>query len=390
MTREPSLIGGVLLLSGCSIGAAMLGLPVLSSFTGFAPSVAMFFFAWAFMLTGAFLLLEVNLWFEEEVGLISMAGDTLGWVGKALTWGLFGFLFYAIMVAYADGSGNLLADFFGCPWWVGSGSVVLLTGLLIVFGTGVVDQVNRFCMLGLIGTYIVLVIAATPHIELDYLREVNWRFAPVVVPAMIISFGYHNLIPTLKTYYQGDYDRLWWALVWGSLIPLAIYLLWEAVILGLAPGSNYREAFGRSDLAAVALRGAVGGGWIVELSQYFSFFAIITSFLAVALSFYDFLADGLHMHKVGVRREVLALLTVGPPFLMAALYPGLFFQALDYAGVFGAVILFGILPACMVWVGRRRYQGPRFIPGGRAVLLLYLLVATGVIGAKVLKLGAGL
>lgn len=112
----------------------------------------------------------------------------------------------------------------------------------------------------------------------------------------------------------------------------------------------------------------------------FAFFAIVTSFLSVALSFIDFLADGLNIKKTPKGKVVLVLLVLGPPFLCAFLYPTIFLIALNTAGGFGAVILFGILPALMVWKGRytQKLGHPELVPGGKPLLILIIAFAAWV------------
>src|ERR1700722_9255778 len=107
MNDKPgSLIGGMLLIGGSCIGAGMLGLPILTGLAGFFPSLVMFFAAWAFMTLTGLLLVEVNGWFSERVNLVTMFGYSLGRIGKALSWILYLFLFYALLVAYVSGSGG--------------------------------------------------------------------------------------------------------------------------------------------------------------------------------------------------------------------------------------------------------------------------------------------
>lgn len=385
-----SLFGGILLISGCCIGAGMLGLPVLSSIAGFKPSIAMLLLSWAFMLSTGLLLLEVNLWFTEEVSIISMAGRTLGWVGKAIGWIGFLFLFYAIMVAYISGSGELFSGFvktltnYHLAPWIGSLVLTLLFTLFLYLGTRAVDHFNRFMMAGLVVSYLLLVGLGLPHIDLSRLNHEAWPSAFLMLPTMIISFGYHNLIPSLKTYFDGDVKKLRLAVIIGSAIPLLIYLLWELLILGLIPlegTGGLREALGEGNLPTQLLEGAIGSSWVVTLAHYFSFFAIVTSFLGVGLSFVDFLADGLQVKKTAKGKLFLCTVVTLPPFLFAMTYPKIFLMALSYAGAFGAVVLFGILPAAMVWSGRY-FKGLRIspqLPGGKASLLLVILFAISVI-----------
>ncbi len=395
--QRGSVVGSALLVAGCCIGAAMLGLPVLTALAGFGPSFAMFVLAWLFMTTTGLLLLEVNIRYGDRAGIVTMAERTLGTVGKALSWGLFLFLFYSIMVAYVVGSGSLIAtmgkEVLGVSLipWQGSLLCVILFAILIYSGTGGVDYFNRLLMIGLVVSYLGLVYMGFDHVESDHLRHVDWSQAFFVIPPMVISFGFHNLVPSI-TYYLGTErpNRLKWAIYLGSGLPLVIYLTWEYIILGIIPvegESGFRQALQQGNMATEALRQAVGSAWVVTLAEYFGFFAIVTSLLSVALSFVDFLADGLNIPRDHRGRALLCLLTLVPPYLVGVIHPAVFLGALNYAGAFGAVILFGIIPALMVWKGRYNlgWTSERLVPGGKVTLAIVIAFATGVVVMQLLR-----
>ncbi len=388
--KKGSLLGGVLLVAGCCIGAGMLGLPVLSAQAGFNPSVVMFVLCWLFMLCTGLLLLEVNLWFGDEISIITMAERTLGWMGKAVSWFVFLFLFYSLMVAYVAASGSLVTDFIvqlsGCVLYPGIGSLLfcLLFGTLIYLGIGAVDWFNRILMMGLIAAYVCLVVMGMPHVDASLLKHQDWGAATLVLPAVIVSFGFHNLVPSLTTYFNSNAKLLVKAIIFGSAVPLVIYLAWEWLILGLVPLSEFKEALDHGEIATEALGDAVGVSWILDIAQAFAFFAIVTSFLSVAVSFVDFLADGLSIKKTPVGKIVLSGLVLGPPLLCSLLYPSIFLIALNYAGGFGAVILFGILPALMVWKGRytKKLGLPQIVPGGKPLLIAVILFSIWIIALQ--------
>lgn len=396
VTETGRLFGAILLITGCCIGAGMLGLPVISSVAGFKPSLLMFFLGWLFMTTTALLLLEVNLWFSDEVSIISMADRTLGIAGKVVGWVCFVFLFYALGVAYIAGSGELISAFvkdmtgLSVPQWMGSLVVGLLFGAFVYLGTRAVDFFNRFLMAGLVLSYLLLVILGLPHVEIDNLKYQNWSAAALVLPVMIISFGFHNLIPTLTTYLSGNVRKLRSAILCGSCLALLVYLIWEWLILGLVPNSQegFIEIVDEGSMATEVLKKAVGALWVADIAEYFAFFAILTSFLGNSLSFVDFLSDGLKIKKEGLGKCWLCLLVIVPPFLLALVYPRIFLVALNYAGAFGAMILFGILPALMVWMGRyRKGLGQKhLVPGGKIVLLLLIAFALWVIFMQLMNL----
>lgn len=385
--RKGSLLGGILLVAGCCVGAGMLGLPVLSAQAGFQPSLVMFFICWLFMLCTGLLLLEVNLWFGGDISIITMAKRTLGPTGQIVSWLVFLFLFYSLMVAYVAASGSLITDFIGEAtgnyWHHGVGGFLfcLLFGALLYLGTGAVDWFNRLLMLGLIISYVSLVGVGASHVKPELLQHRDWSAVTTVIPAVIISFGFHNLIPSLTTYFDSNVKSLKWAIILGSMIPLFIYLLWQWIILGIVPLQEFKEALDQGEIATEALKNTVGVSWVVDVAQAFAFFAIVTSFLSVSLSFVDFLADGLNIKKTPKGKVILALLVLGPPFLCALLYPTIFLVALNTAGGFGAVILFGILPALMVWKGRytQKLGLPQIVPGGKLLLIAIMAFSAWVI-----------
>ncbi len=379
-SHQGSMIGGILLVAGCCIGAGMLGLPILSAKGGFYPSLLIFFLGWLFMLCTGLLLLEVNLWYGKEVSLITMTKKTLGPVGQGLCWFMFLFLFYSLMVAYLAASGSLVHDFIqqmsGISWHPGIGGLFfcLLFSLLLYMGTQAVDWFNRFLMGGLILSYVVLVFVGSPHVHPELLERRDWSASTAMIPVVILSFGFHNLIPSLTTYFRGNVSLLRWTFILGSFLPLLIYILWQALILGIIPLQDFQEALDQGEIATEALKNVVGVSWVLDVAQAFAFFAIMTSFLSVALSFIDFLADGLKIKKTPKGKIGLAALVLGPPFLCALFYPTIFLMALNAAGGIGAVVLFAILPVLMVWRGRydQLKKGPQLVPGGRITLLAVL------------------
>lgn len=325
------------------------------------------------------LLLEANLWFGQGINLMTLTNKTLGKKAEILVALLFSFLFYCLMVAYLGGGGALISEgvehlfSLHIDPYLGSLALVAVFGVVIFCGTHQVDILNRFLMAGLGMSYAGLIIAGTPCCTIANLKQATWGSAIFALPAMIISFGYHNLIPSLTDYLEANERHLKIAILAGSAIALGIYLLWEGIVLGiLPPSSDLQGAIDSGAMITTLLHEAVGNSYVVELMRTFAFFALVTSFLAVALSFVDFLSDGLKVKKTVKGSLLLISLVLLPPLVFAYIYPSIFLKALNYAGAFGAVILFGIIPILMVWKGRYskgRMERP-LVPGGKFTLLL--------------------
>jgi len=381
MNKPGSIFGGVLLIAGSCIGAGMLGLPIITGISGFFPSLLMFFCAWVFMTLTGLILVEVNGWFPHQVNMITMIEKSLGKGGKVLCWITYLFLFYALLVAYISGSGNLFSTFvsgaFGAhiPSWMGSLFFVLLFGVVIYFGTRKVDLWNRVLMIGKILFFLSLILIGVKYIKPKLLLHTDTSKALFSLPILITSFGFHNMIPSLTAYMNRDLKRVRITIIAGSLSAFLIYFIWEIIVLGIVPiggSSGLLESFKMDREGSQALSMVVKSPWISLFAEGLAFFAILTSFLAQSLSLVHFLADGFKVSKEKKESVWLCILALAPPLLLSLIYPQLFFKALNFAGGICAVILFGILPVIMVWIGRYRKQqfSPYEMPGGKTALSL--------------------
>ncbi len=386
--------GGILLVSGTTIGAAMLALPIVTGFAGFFPALLLLIFFWIYMTFTAFLMLEVNLWMGKQTNLITMAKKTLGTAGQVGSWIIYLFLLYTLTTAYMAGSGPIFLDLiksltgFEIPLWIGPFPLLIIFGYFVYQGAHFVDYANRFLMSGLALTFVLLLLFITPHISFDFLERRDW--SPLVATVSIIStsFGFHIIIPTLTDYLERDICKIRKAILIGSLIPLIVYIIWEAMTLGVVPllgehglAEGYVEGMDGATLISLYL----GKNEISKIAAFFSLFAIVTSFLGVSLSLRDFLADGLKIRKDAQGRLTLYLLTFAPPLIFSLLDPRAFLNALEYAGAFGVVTLLGVLPVLMVWRGRYSQHRPSqfTVPGGKPALCMALIISLGVIALEV-------
>lgn len=384
-----------MLVTGCCIGAGMIGLPILSAVTGFLPSVLAMVFCYLFTTVTGLLLVEATLWFDGRVNLPSIVEFALGRIGKVITIILFLFLFYCLFVAYLDGGGNLFAEMLGyalhttVPHYVGVLSCMLFIATISYAGAKSADNVNRLLLAGLVISYFTLVTIAMPHVKPENLHHTDWSAVFGVVPILLLCFGYQNLVPSLSYYLQKNAKAIRFAIVIGNLIPFFIYFIWIYVILGMLP-ANHANTGDEVTMVSGLLTAATTSLSVIFFIKSFSLFAMLTSFLPSAISFIDFLKDGLSklMHQK-VRNDFLVLLLVFmPPTACALIYPKIFLHALSFAGGFIDVLLFGVLPALVILVGRsiRKSQDGYQVMGGAVTPILILLISAIVLFFKVSNL----
>lgn len=374
------------LVAGTCVGGGMLALPVATGVSGFIPSIAIMLVCWVAMTITALLLVEVSLWMREGAHLITMTSHILKTPGKLVSWCLYLFICYASLVAYTAGGGVQVAtafkDYFGLAISKDIGAVIfiLVFGCVIYFGSRVVGRVNAVLFTAMVAAYFALVGMGIPEVDGTLLRHREWSGSLYAVPLLLTSFSFQTMVPSLTPYLDRNPNALRIAIIGGTTIALIIYAVWQCLILGIVPveGTNgLAEALARGEPATQFLREHVQGKWISAVAEYFAFFAIITSFLGMALGLFDFLSDGLGIKKSGGGKLLLGLLIVIPTVIFATQYERVFLVAIETSGGYGDSILNGIIPVLMVWIGRYSLgldKGASYrFPGGR-VLLFFVSV----------------
>lgn len=403
VVRKGSLLSAMFLVAGTCIGGGMLALPVATGLSGFMPSILIMIICWLAMTTTALLLLEVSMWMEEGVHLISMTSRILGTPGKMVSWCLYLFICYASLVAYTAGGGVQVAsgvrDYFGIfiTKEIGSVIFILVFGAVIYLGSRIVGRVNAVLFIAMICAYLGLIGIGLPETKLALLKHRQWSGSLMSIPLLLTAFSFQTMVPSLTPYLKRNAKALRTAVIGGTITAFVIYGIWQWLILGIVPveGSNgLSEALIRGEPATQFLREHVKSRWVCVIAEYFAFFAIVTSFLGIALGLFDFLSDGLKIKKAGNGKILLGLLIVVPTIIFATQYERVFLVALETSGGFGDTILNGLIPVLMVWLGRyylKMGNGSSFtVPGGKPLLsavfvfflcalILEILVQTGVV-----------
>ena len=414
---DGSILGASLLYAGTAIGAGAIALPAETIGAGFLPSTFGLVLCWIFTFVTSMMTLEAS-WLaasSEKVnvntavdndggssggGFLSISKMSLGVPGEIITALLFWFLLTAIIVAYTAEGGQLVSQFIQeviAPFKedenvvispaIGSFFFASFFATLANFGTASVDAINRIFVTGLIVTFLSLVWECLPLVQVsNLLSHSDWsKLYPPVISIGILSLGAQNVVPTLLQYLKNDPKKTRQAIFIGSLVPLILYLVWEAIFLGVVDISNMD---GSNDADAMsALLGQVGGDGdstvVSDLIEGFSFCAIGSSMAGASVSLVDFFQDGItifsnshddlskeggHIPRKDNLRIVATALALGPPVILAYAFPNIFLVALEEAGLLGGVSLYGILPAISIIALKYHFSSDK-IAGGQTDIM---------------------
>ncbi|MCH9611719.1 MAG: Tyrosine-specific transport protein [Chlamydiia bacterium] len=392
-----SLLGAIGLIAGTCVGGGMLALPLDTANIGFYPSLLVLFISWIFMMLTGLLLVEANLWFKDGAHFDTMARKLLGRPGEVVSIVVFLFMGYASLVAYNIAGGALIHKlfeklgylFFTAP--VSSCLFAILFGSILFLGTRVLGAINTILFFAMIAAYVALIGMGVGQVSDLLLSVGKWTGLGFTLPLILASFSFQMIVPSLTPYLKYNRRQLNIAVVIGSFIPFLVYALWLWVMLGTVPAEGPHglvETMQSGLPATYALQYFVKNPGVVLVAQYFAFFALVTSYLGISLSTFDFLSDLLKMKEKGYRVLVLVLCVLVPTLVFTLQYPTLFLEALEISGGFGDAIISGMLPVLMVASGRYYYKksdkGRVF--GGVVLLGALFLFALYVFCIQVIKL----
>lgn len=378
------LLGSTLLIAGTTIGAAMLALPIDTGAMGFFPAAALFIVIWLGLMATAFYFMEVALHAPKDSNMITMAGETLGPIGKSMCALVYALLLYALVGSYLSGGASALhvafIDITGVeiPLALAAIFFCLFFGFFIYLGTGSVDRINQVLFYGLIISFILMIGLAFPKIEGSKLLVARPSQVWSGIAIAVTSFGFHIVIPTLRDYLGRDVALMRRALWIGGSLPLFFYLIWNATFLGILPSHVLQQALVSGEMPQILLERQLGSSSIATIASLFSLFAIITSFLGVSISLLDFIADGLKINKGRIGRLALCFLVFIPPAVFVLSDPSGFYKALRFGGIM-VTILLGIFPPLMALAQRRKKKGGYHVVGGRPLIYIVLFFFLGVL-----------
>jgi tyrosine-specific transport protein len=347
------MFGAILLVAGAAIGAGMLGMPIVTGFAGFYPSLILMVLCWGFLLLTSILMVEVNLSLEKESNIISMAEKTLGKWGKMISWIVYLFLLYALDVAFLSGGSEILHNIFpSIPAIFFPILIMLPLSWIIYCGIKAVDHVNRYLVIGKLGVgYAILIFFIPPHIKGSLLTHVDFSFMPFTLPIIVQAFGFHTVVASLVNYLDRDVKKLKIALTIGSLISLVVYAIWELLVLGVVPvvgEVSISKAYVLSEVSTTPLIKILHTPIISTGAIIFALLAVITAFLGVSIGLFDFWLDGLKIKKNLKGKVLVWLLSFLPSLIFVYTCKRIFLVSLEYAGAFVAII-FGLIPILMAF-----------------------------------------
>ncbi|SQD78801.1 aromatic amino acid transporter [Moritella yayanosii] len=397
---QPSSLSGIFIITGTSIGAGMFSLPILTSNMWFGWAVLFLCVSWYCMYSSALYLLEANQKFKRGVNFDSMTKALLPTSLRILNGLSVLFVSYILVYAYISGGGSMLGHSLqsglgiDIDQSVASFLFAVLLGLIVSFSTKAVGRFTSAMLGGMVITFSIAIYSLLSGANLSLLQpfaEMTERlpYSWAAIPSLMVCFGFHSNIPSLVKYYNKDSSKVVNSIRYGSLLALAIYLIWllaSFTVIGRDGFSSVIAQGGNMGALVAALESTGSGATLAVTLQLFANFAVATSFLGVALGLFDFLTDLLKLDDTLSGRSKTALVTFVPPMIGGVLWPNGFIYAIGYAG-FAAAVFALFTPVALAFQARKHLPATDFlVSGGHARMAVVLVFAVCVVSFQVLSM----
>lgn len=317
--KPASTSEAVFMITGLTIGAGVLGLPYVIARSGLVIGLLLIVIWGLVILLLNLMLGDIVVRTKQSFQLPGLAGKYLGRFAKILLSFVIVFAGFGSLLAYIIGEGHALSAIFGgAPmWW----SVFFwsLGSFFIWQGLDSIKKVDRVLSLSVIILIVGLSLFLLPHI-----KPINFDFIEIsnfFLPFGVILFALHAApsIAEAHAVLPGSEKRFKKAIIIGTLIPIAVYVLFSLAVVGYF-GLNTTE------VATIGLGNAFGRPFAI-LANSFAVMAMATCFMGMGLALKQSL---MWDHKISRHIADFAVVTV--PILLFLFGFRSFVAVLDFVG----------------------------------------------------------
>ena len=208
-------------------------------------------------------------------------------------------LLFALICTYllagVSWSHLLLGHYFALSENLSTAVFLIIFASFIIVGENITYHLNKIITFGLVVSFIATIgysLIPTQEYFLSIVSSSGGKILPAF-PLIITSFGFSIIIPSMVNYLNYDAIEAKKVIIYGSLVALVIYLLWEWAILGNLP------VIGKYSLTALNEVGDNGTG-LIKLLNYVTkvpwlnltarFFAIFSGYIFFYWCIFSFAA----------------------------------------------------------------------------------------------------
>lgn len=333
-----------LIIVGANIGSGILGLAYSTRKAGWPILLLWLIIAGICTTISMLYVAETTLRTKRPLQLPGLAERYVGKLGAVLVFISVCANSIGCMIAYTNGSGNILSQLLGVSRPIGSLLFTIPAVLVVWFGLKATGVAEKFISSGMIVLLAVIIGFSFLSGKAEISRAIytNWTYAVPIFNVAIFCYIAQYAVPELARGLRHEPLSLPKAVIIGMTITGVLLSLVPLAVISLTGAENVTEV-------ATLAWGQALGSWALYAANLFALCAMMSSYWAVGGSMLTNIVDMFKFtNEHDTKTRLVAIICVSiPPFILA--YSGLigFVDAIYLAGTFGGVIM-SILPALMI------------------------------------------
>lgn len=388
-----SFITTMLLIPACAIGAGLFSFPIITGLSGFVPGAVAIILTWIFSTFSGLLIADLSCeFYHDKIHFFSLTEKLLSKPLQYLT--LFSFLFicYGSLVGYLSGmmhSAHVLSYLPGilfilaiayrihsrklynhltsiqlaflaifCIMSLIHSNVCFILYCICYYSTNdELCSLNNILFLPTIILYSGFSIMTMMFYNADNLSYVAHHCLTTSFPVLLTTFSYQLMIPSMANLLDGHKHQLRKAIIAGTSINCAVYLIWYIINIGANPIQNIYMAFTQS----IPITSIITHSTALQLcGNIFTFITMFTSFISILISLKDYWNDAFQS-RISMN-IIVPIFIFLPVILICFTCSNIFLWVFASTGGYGDSIAFGLIPIYMSYTAITHYKHKRSYP----------------------------
>ena len=305
--RKNNFWFAVATLVGSTVGVGVFGMPLVFAKAGIIPGIL-------FLIGLTVVVVIVNLLFGEVVlrtqdihALSGYANKYLDRISKKVLYFAYILGIYGALLSYIIISGVFASNFL--PINFNSGQVIwsslffIIAAIIVFRGIKTVSRFDFFMLLFLVVIVATLASLGIGRIDLSNYILLTREFWFLPFGVTLFALSGLSAVPLLRQAIGERGYKVKKAILFGTLIPAVIYLVFTLLVVGISGDITSPDAIS-------GLSGFIGDG-VVIIGSLFGFLAVTTSFVGLGLALFESFQYDFGFSKI--QAWFLALL---PPYLL--------------------------------------------------------------------------
>lgn len=338
--KPVSITDAVFMITGMTIGAGILGIPYVVAQVGLKIGIAYILILGTVMLCLNLMLGEIAVRTRESLQVTGLVGKYLGKWPKHFMNLMVVFGSYGALLAYIAGEGQALAAIFGGNPALWSGVFWSLASVVVWRGLQTIKTAEKILSF----TVMCIVVGISIFILKDF-QTAHWAFSDmtnIFLPYGVILFALNSTPAIIEAHALLPQDQRSFkkSLIIGSLIPVAIYIIFAVAVVGSTGAAT-------TEIATIGL-GEKFGKAILVLGNVFAILAMAGGFVGSGIALkQNFIWDN------GISRFRAEFFVITLPILLFLVGIRQFITIVSVAG--GIIIgLEAIILVIVCWKARQK------------------------------------